>query len=277
MIQGATAEQLNAFANLGRSDPGYYGQVMFGLSKAKLPVSDEERQWIDGGIRRLERLLGRRRMLECKVALPTPEYFPDRYDGTEASLQAMFCRVAERMQVDLTRVELEVFTDSGRAPSLVPYDGGEFSSAGGLYRREGAERMVVAINSTQFDDPVALVATLAHELGHVILLGPGLVEHDEPDMEPLNDLLTVFLGFGVFNGNSVFQFQQFADYRQQGWSTRRLGYLSEQQFGYALARFATERGERDPAWARYLNTNVGSYWKRSMAWIRENRGESRGV
>jgi hypothetical protein len=52
---------------------------------------------------------------------------------------------------------------------------------------------------------MALVATLAHELGHVILLRPGLVKANEADMEPLNDLLTVFLGFGVFNANSVFQ------------------------------------------------------------------------
>jgi hypothetical protein len=115
----------------------------------------------------------------------------------------------------------------------------------------------------------------AHELGHVILLRPGLVGRDEPDMEPLNDLLTVFHGFGVFNANSVFQFQQYTSYDRQGWSTRRLGYLSEQQFGYALARFATERGERSPAWAKYLNTNVGSYWKRSMGWIENTAAEAR--
>jgi len=91
------------------------------------------------------------------------------------------------------------------------------------------------------------------------------------DMEDAH-LLTVFLGFGVFNANSIFQFQQHTNYDRQGWSTRRLGYLSEQQFGYALARFATERGERSPAWAKHLNTNVGSYWKRSMGWIAENGG-----
>jgi hypothetical protein len=115
----------------------------------------------------------------------------------------------------------------------------------------------------------------AHELGHVILLRPGLVGRDEPDMEPLNDLLTVFHGFGVFNANSVFQFQQYTSYDRQGWSTRRLGYLSEQQFGYALARFATERGERSPAWAKYLNTNVSSSWKRSMGWIENTAAEAR--
>ena len=35
--------------------------------------------------------------------------------------------------------------------------------------------MVVALRSSQLDGPMALVATLAHELGHVILLGGGLI------------------------------------------------------------------------------------------------------
>jgi len=41
---------------------------------------------------------------------------------------------------------------------------------------------------------MTLVAVLAHELGHVILLRPGLVDREEANMEPLNDLLTVFPG-----------------------------------------------------------------------------------
>ena len=92
---------------------------------------------------------------------------------------------------------------------------------------------------------MTLVAVLAHELGHVILLRPGLVDRKDPDMEPLNDLLTVFLGFGIFTANAAFRFEQHSDNRSQGWSARRTGYLSEQQFGYSLARFAYERGEKN--------------------------------
>jgi predicted Zn-dependent protease len=46
-------------------------------------------------------------------------------------------------------------------------------------------------------DPMKLVAVIAHELGHVILLRSELVDREEADMEPLNDLLTVFLGQGI--------------------------------------------------------------------------------
>jgi hypothetical protein len=127
------------------------------------------------------------------------------------------------------------------------------------------------INEKQLKDPMALVATLAHELGHIILLRPGLVPRDEPDMEPMNDLLTVFLGFGIFTANSAFHFKQYTTDRAQGWSAGRSGYLSEELFGYALARLAFERREAKPAWRKYPSTNVSAYLKRSAAWLADRR------
>jgi len=253
----------------------WYKERMFGLGRAKLPIAEEDRLWIDRSLARLAGLLGIQRMRQAVVMLPTPEHFPDRFDGTDKALDVMFRRVAERMEVDPDTIELEIFDDATQASqTLVPFWSGENSGAGGLYGHDGVSRTVIAVNSSQLKNPMALVATLAHELGHAILLRPGLVKPNEPDMEPLNDLLTVFLGFGVFNANSVFQFQQYNSYDRQGWSTRRLGYLSEQQFGYALARFAVERGESKPEWAKYLSTNVASYYRESIAWLREN--ERRG-
>ena len=136
--------------------------------------------------------------------------------------------------------------------------------------------MVVAVRSTQLKDPLALVATIAHELGHVILLGGHLLDPDTPDHEPMTDLLTVFLGLGIFTANSAGRFQQFQDERRQGWSMQRLGYLPEEVYGYALARFAIERGEKKADWPKHLSTNVGSYFKQSRAWLIEN-DPSRGA
>jgi hypothetical protein len=48
----------------------------------KLPVAEEERQWVDDGIMRLEKLFGRSGMLQAKVILPNADYFPDLYDKT---------------------------------------------------------------------------------------------------------------------------------------------------------------------------------------------------
>ena len=249
----------------------------------KLPVSDEERRWVDDGFRRLEKLLGRIRLLEAKVVLPTAEDFPDPYDATPASAEMLFCRVCTYMQVDRSSIELEVFTDETEQLSeILPHwrsDGA--TRAAGMYapntkndgddeKRCRQECMVVAIRSTQLKDPMSLVATVAHELGHVILLGGGLLNRNTPDHEPMTDLLTVFLGLGIFTANSAVRFKQYQEDRRQGWSMQRLGYLPEEVYGYALARFAAERGELNAKWGKHLSTNVRAYFKESRAWLRKS-------
>ncbi len=52
---------------------------MFGF-RPKLPISDEDRLWVDGGFDRLSCMLGRERMLQARVVLPDAEHFPDPYD-----------------------------------------------------------------------------------------------------------------------------------------------------------------------------------------------------
>ncbi|WP_263374787.1 hypothetical protein [Granulicella aggregans] len=250
---------------------------MLGIFKPKLPVSDSQRLWVDESFVRLSRLLGADRMMSATVMLPIAEHFPDTYDRSETAVGKMFCRIAERMAVDPETVELDLFEDTENVTStLMPLVSGKSSSAGGIYSHHDDTKTQVLINTSQLKTPESLVATIAHELGHVILLRPGLVGGDEEDMEPLNDLLTVFLGFGVFNANAAFQFKQFTNNDSQGWSTRRLGYLSQEMFAYALARFAFERGEMKPDWARYLTTNVAAYFQRSLAWLKAN-GSSLGL
>jgi hypothetical protein len=249
----------------------------------KLPVDDEERLWVDQGLSRLEEVFGRSRMLGVKVILPDAKHFPDAYDGTPAMVEALFQRICGYMQVDRSRIELEVFPDeTEELRQILPYWRGSSDGCAGLYLDDSVAerneksgnpenpRMLIALRSTLLKDPIALVATVAHELGHVILLGGGLMDHRTPDHEPMTDLLTVFLGFGIFTANSAERFRQFQDSRRQGWSMQRLGYLPQEVFGYALAKFASERGENKPAWVRHLSPNVRAFYKRSRAWLEKN-------
>src|SRR5258708_402611 len=76
--------------------------------------------------------------------------------------------------------------------------------------------------------------------------------------EYLTDLLTVFLGLGVFAGNSVIREVSYTylDSGSHYWGIGRWGYLSERLFGYALSVFAWARGETGQAWAAHLRPNV---------------------
>ena len=157
---------------------------MFGLSP-KLPVTEKERQWVDDGFRRLEKMIGRRRMLEATVILPTAEFFPDPYDKSQGAAETLFQRVCGYMRVDRSGIEFHIFPDeTEELRKILPYWHGDSGGCAGFYSHDPAAdhdhagdeaRMLVALRSTQLKDPLSLVATMAHELGHVILLGGGLM------------------------------------------------------------------------------------------------------
>jgi hypothetical protein len=48
----------------------------------------------------------------------------------------------------------------------------------------------------------------------------------------------------------------------------RLGYLPEDVYAYALARFAHERGENNPQWIAHLSTNLKAWFRQSTKWLR---------
>lgn len=247
----------------------------------KLPVSEEQRRWVNDGFRELEKLLGRRAMLDAKIVEPTAEDFPDPYDKTSNAVESLFSRVCGYMHVDRETVELEIFPDETEELRMMLPSWSDRGGArpAGLYihaheRHPGGDgrgrKMVVALRSTMTKDPMSLVATIAHELGHVILLGRGLMTGKTEDHEPMTDLLTVYLGLGIFTANAAARFKQFQDDRRIGWSTQRLGYLSERVFGYAIAKLAIERGDEKTTWARHLTPNVRSDFKNSKRWLEAN-------
>lgn len=243
---------------------------MFGLGP-KLPVTDEERLWVDEGFHRLSRMLGSSRIHNAKVVLPTDEYFPDPFTPTEAGLEALFRRVCTYMGVPRSHVELAIIPDSSEIVEMLPAYRHKSEGPAGLHfgKHSEEEHPLVAVRQRLLKDPLTVVATLAHELGHVILLGGGHLDPEAEDMEPMTDLVTVYLGLGVFNANASRRFQQFQDDRKQGWSMNRLGYLPEPVFAYALARFARERGEEKPAWTSHLSTNLKVWFRQSADWLKK--------
>jgi hypothetical protein len=99
----------------------------------KLPVDEEERLWVDEGFRRLEKMLGRSRMLEARMILPDAEHFPDPYDKTAATAEKLFQRMCAYMQVDRTHIELEIFPDeTEELCEILPYWSGGDSGCAGL-------------------------------------------------------------------------------------------------------------------------------------------------
>ena len=232
------------------------------------PVSDEDRIWLEKAGAWLLKQFDIR-VDEVTVVLPTPEFFPDIYRGEEEDVNNLLNRVCSYMRVNPDRLSLELFSEDGlELHDHLPSFESSRKGAAGQYQEDGGQ-IKIRLSADHLSDPMALVAIIAHELGHVLLLADQKIGQDRKDHEYLTDLLTVQMGLGIFTANSAFRFRQWSGGFKQGWKAQRLGYLSEQMFGYALALFAWTSGERKPGWAKYLEGNVKHHLKSGLNYLRK--------
>lgn len=239
----------------------------------KCPVDADDKEWLENAFLWLIDELTPEILQSVKVVLPTEEFFPDPFSGSESDMRKMVDRVCDYMDIDPNWVEVRFFTneDGTSLHPLASTESGEHAL--GTYQLKNGKYRI-RLEKSQAADPQVLAATIAHELGHVILLGENRLDPDYADHEPMTDLLTVFYGMGVFTANSVFSFEQWTNTFAQGWQMNTRGYLSEEMFGYALALFAYARGESKPDWIGFLQTNVRSYFKSSLKYL-EKTGDSK--
>ena len=128
---------------------------MLGFLKPKLPITQEQQMWVDSSFVRLAGILGAQRLLESTVVVPTPEHFPDTYDGSEAALYRMFQRIAVAMQVKPGGVEITVYpSEGGLARNLLPFYSMNTTEAAGLYFYDPATVAHVSINESQLKEPM---------------------------------------------------------------------------------------------------------------------------
>jgi hypothetical protein len=240
------------------------------LFTPKCPVAEREQAWIHESLSWFRGQFGDE-PLRAPIVLPTSDFVPPPFGGSDDDVRDVVGRVAGFMGV---RAELTVrFSDDISQVRNIQQSmlGGTSRSSGaaGAYRSHDGQP-VLTIDRSNVADPARLVAVIAHELGHVRLLGEERIAAGRPDHEPLTDLLTVYLRMGVFTANAAFSFSHYSNSRTGGWQAQRLGYMTEQMFGYGLACVAMLRGEADPAWGKYLDTNPRVYMKNSLRYLHHN-------
>ncbi|MDX6235772.1 MAG: hypothetical protein QOG10_587 [Kribbellaceae bacterium] len=229
--------------------------------KPKCPVRGEEQLWIEESLDWFVDQFGEQAMRRPAV-LPQASFFPAGYTGSDDDVRAVFAKVCALLEVPPERVVLELEPEEPHElRDFVPMSYSSKYAAGHWQQRDGST--VVTVRLDQARDPVALVATIAHELGHERLLGESRIDPARRDGEPLTDLFTVFFGLGIFSANAAFEYSQ----SHHGYQTSRLGYLTEAMYGYALARYAWLRGEASPSWAAHLDTNPRSYLKEGLRFL----------
>jgi hypothetical protein len=238
---------------------------MFGWfrSKPTCPVPPPARAWLESRTRWLVGEFGLAAARNAAAILPIPEFFPEKYDASAEAGRVLFDRVCRFMRINPEGMTLHFF-ESARP---LMNDGFHTShGAAGLYE-DGYDGVRIRIDAKALEDPLSLVATAAHELSHVLLLGQGRLTGNERDHEEITDLLTVYLGLGVFTANTRVRDQSRSDATSVSWSISKLGYLGQPEIGYALALWARLREETKPAWRSALCADVRAYFDQGVRWL----------
>ena len=237
---------------------------MFGLFGPKLPIDEDELEFQHATLKWLQAEFGE--VGDAPLVLPTPAFFPPSARTGHDRIEDLFGhvkRAAEMADWPCTlRAGARDRPAQLGATLLLRHEGapapcGTFQ----VLAADGTPQVVITYNPALADDPTAMIATLAHELGHYLM---STAVGDPPGGWELHELHTdiaaVYLGFGLFMANSARSFQQFQDAGTMGWSSRTQGYLSEGALVTALAVVERLAG-RDPLdaaqWLKpYLQTDL---------------------
>lgn len=231
--------------------------MIFDFFSSKCPINVREKTWVELRMQWLVDRLGIERLRQVEVITPTPQHFPEPYAGSEEDIERLFTQVCGFMGVRRETVELKLFANDRQdhAAQVVEANRPRFA---GLYETpsEEAPLQIVWIDVTQTASPMNLIATIAHELAHCVLLGEGMLTSNEIDHEFVTDMLPIFQGMGLFLANSVVNSHGYSSGGYGYWSISKQGYLPPRMLGYGLALFAWLRNEPKPHWARHLRRDA---------------------
>lgn len=243
------------------------------FSNKRLPITDTDRQWVDDVLDWILKSFGEKHFYSIKTITPTTTYYPkqneDVYQYAEEALSITMNLMAINRD---TKVFLEFlsheFYDLNPSTRLDKEDNsdGNWVEASGTYQRINNE-VVIRINENLLNEPIALIATMAHELAHEILLGENRIKEND---EYLTDLVAIFYGYGIFLGNSKFSFDASSDGLTSSWNMSNKGYLPEQIIAYATAKLSMLRKE-EINYQKYMTGQFAKCFDKTVRYLMEEK------
>lgn len=236
------------------------------FTAAKCPVDAETKEWLEESFNWLIGEMSAETLTDIETVLPNEKYFPDPLTGKSGDVRRFLERVCRYMDFDPKEVDLQLYSKAmddqargSKAPGQVGHPKFAYKKQKGKYN--------LRLEVKQATKAEGLVAAIAHELAHVILIGENRLDRERTDHEPMADLLTVFYGFGVFSANSAFLLAEGRNTKYEGGPHLREMYMTEEMYGYALALYAYARGESKPAWKKHLHVNVRHYFTQGLKYL----------
>ncbi len=212
---------------------------------------------------------GAQNLSAITLATPSSEHFPPTEAKSHERALYVFGRIKTLMGIPHWPCELIAIAADDRHRQLSESLGLAYrtNNAQGLFQVSKGQ-VSISYEAGLVNRPPKLIAVLAHELAHYLLV---TIKEPPPGGEEAHELLTeltvTYAGFGIFGANSAFEFQQ----DSRGWRASRSGYFSERTWIFALALFVALRGkDEDPT--RWLKPEGGKLFRQALRYL-ERRPE----
>jgi len=212
---------------------------MFWSNRKKCPGKSLDRIWIEKKLDWLNTNFIN--ISKQPTILPTKKYFKSNFQGEEKDAYLVLEVLSTYFQINPSRIKLEFYSERSHelGRGMITQRDGVGSS--GLFYSDGYESSIL-IEEQQLRRPNSLIATIAHELSHYLIMDEKGYYFEEEENELLTDLTAIAYGFGIFLGNSKFKFQQWqSSDGWGGWSSSTQGYLPQQIIAYTMAEIESRR------------------------------------
>ncbi|MBO6661261.1 MAG: hypothetical protein JJ909_16590 [Roseivirga sp.] len=244
------------------------------FSKPKPTVTPEDKEWIEDAFLWLEEQYGREYLKTIRIIEPTKKIFDHEFNGTEEDAHFALSKCLGYMDIKSVDVKLYFFNEApmtfeGEGAMITQQEEGHGSRdnfALGKYSETGPGSFEIGIERNQLKNVQSLISTIAHELSHLILLGEGRLQEND---EELTDLNCIALGFGIFIGNSIFDFRQWQGTTHNGWEAQRRGYIPEEVASYAMALFNKYQNNQT-TWTSHLNKGIKKMFEKNLNYLNSN-------
>jgi len=206
------------------------------------------------------------------LVLPTGEFFPDRFDGSPASVAALMARVQDHAGLSDLDVELAIVSPEGEAQT-VSCSSGACGGTGKIdarldritRRNDGSYR--VALGAGEVRNATVLTTAMIRSVGFMFMTESGAYDDlPGPEREPATDLVAVLLGFGVLVANGSYIYAKGCGGVQVHSATR----MPVDETTLALAIFCKLHQVPERTAAKHLEVTPREHLDEAMVWADSN-------
>lgn len=198
------------------------------------------------------------------LVAPTNQFFPGTANSSEAMAQMIFDKVRDYAGLKHWPCRLTSQQSCATQSPRIAIAGAIRDMNGQEPEVTEQERLMIAYDPQQVNNPEAIIASFAHTLAHYMgSMAQEMPPGGEDNWPQVTEVLAVFLGFGLMFSNSAFNYRNKACGSCQPVTVNRQAWLSQYDITYALAIFAVLKEIPAGQVNRHLKKSLRAFFKKA--------------